>query len=174
MLTSRERLLLMILMWLAVFVSAGLFMLSQVQRRGSLDERISALEQRLVRQYQSLNQEYELNIQKEAAQKDLEKYENRFYSRDDIDPYSFATTIRTILISNDLRISQYQTLEAQQDVTMLEFSVKGDALGFAGFLAEVSESEKYWNIPFVSLSSDEGKIQSVFRIHYETLDSWDR
>lgn len=174
MLTSREKTLVTILFWIAVVIGAGLFMLSQVQRKNNLDTRISVLEQRLVRQNESVSQEDELNRHKEAVQEELEEYERRFYGVDDIDPYGFATIIRTILLSNDQQISQYQTLEAQQKLPMLEFSVRGDALGFAGFLEEVSHSEKYWNIPFVSVSSDEGKVQSVFRIHYETMDALDR
>jgi len=77
-------------------------------------------------------------------------------------------------VANGLEINRYQTMEVGKNA-FLEFSVRGNALGFALFLKSVSLSDKYWHLPSVSINSRSGNgvINSVIRIGYEKYNKMD-
>jgi hypothetical protein len=59
-----------------------------------------------------------------------------------------------------------------KDANSLEFSISGSIDSLVLFLKEVSESEKNWTVPSLTLTmrGESGQVDSVFRIGYEVLD----
>lgn len=114
--------------------------------------------------------EEELLARKNRTLEELSREKEKFYLREELDPYQYSIIIRKLLISNGMNIKRYQTVEVK-DITYLEYSVVGDALGFVEFIKNVSSSDKYWNIPYLSIDARKGddNINSLFRITYETI-----
>ncbi len=168
-LSRRERLLVRVLGWTLVLVVLGAFSLHEAGRVTEARGRAVRLEQQARRLAAKLPEAGDLAGRLERARGALEEERRRFYAPGEMDPYRFGTLVRDRLVARGLKIDRYQTLEPGQG-TLLEFSVQGDALALVSFFREASESDKYWSLPFVSVSAKgEGAVQSVFRIRYEQI-----
>jgi len=167
-LNKRERMLLNILLWTVVITFLGIFYLLEINKKADLQERIGLLEEQLKRFRITMPDENELIFKRDDLYKELAELKHRFYFEQDIDTYRFGIIIYDLLVSSGLEINRYETMDVGKN-TLLEFSVRGNALGFISFLKSVSLSDKYWHIPYVSINSRSGNgvINSVFRIGYE-------
>ena len=174
MLNKREKILLNILLWTVVITFLGIFYLLEISKRADLQERIGLIEEQLKRFRIKMPDENELIFKRDDLYKELAELKHRFYFEQDIDTYRFGIIIHDLLVSSGLEINRYQTMEVGKN-TFLEFSVRGSALGFILFLESVSLSDKYWHIPYVSINSrsENGVINSVFRIGYEKYNKMD-
>ena len=174
MLNKREKILLNILLWTVVITFLGIFYLLEISKRADLQERIGLIEEQLKRFRIKMPDENELIFKRSDPYKELAELKHRFYFEQDIDTYRFGIIIHDLLVSGGIEINRYQTMEVGKN-TFLEFSVRGNALGFISFLESVSLSDKYWHIPYVSINSRSGNgvIDSVFRIGYEKYNKLD-
>jgi len=174
MLNKRKRILLNILLWTVVIAFLGIFFFLEINRKADLQERIALSEEQLKRFRIRMPDENELIFKRDDLYKELAELKHRFYFEQDIDTYRFGIIIHDLLVANGLEINRYQTMEVGKNA-FLEFSVRGNALGFALFLKSVSLSDKYWHIPYVSINSRSGNgvINSVFRIGYEKYNKMD-
>jgi hypothetical protein len=173
--TRRERVMVNLLLWVAALSVTGLLAYGQVARRGEVRQRLGLLEQQARRYGGRLVDEEALLRQREEAFRALAEERGRFYGPGEIDPYRFGGLIRDLLVREGLEIGRYQTVDIAGR-THLEFAVAGDALALARFLKEVSASGRYWSVPFLSVDgrAGSGRIRSVFRIGYETVEDVDR
>jgi len=173
-LNKREKILLHILLWTAVTAFLGIFCLFEINKKADLQERIELLEEQLKKYRIKIPDENELIFQKDNLSKELAELKHKFYIEQDIDTYRFGIIIRDLLVASGLGINRYQTMESGENI-FLEFSVKGNTLGFISFLKSVYSSDKYWHIPYISINtrSGNGVIDSVFRIGYEEYTKMD-
>jgi hypothetical protein len=166
MLSRLERILLNVLLWVFLAAGGSVLFLSQIQRSRELAGKAVLLRNQLQHLATSPGDITELEPRKQQLQSALEAMRKKYFEPGEMDPYRFALLVRNLLVSNHLAINRYQTLDTGQR-TLLEFSVAGDSLDFVQFLQQVSGAEKYWSVPFLSLSATDGRVQSVFRITYE-------
>jgi len=170
-LSKRERVLLHVLIAIFTLVAVGFYFTIKTEQMISLQQKIDMLERRM--QKVTVNSPDGKNLQeKKALLSDRIRIENeKYYHRDDMDPYQFSIVIRNLLSANELSIKKYQTIEFT-DHTSLEFSISGSVLGLIEFLKAVSSADKYWNISFLTLDArkGDGVVDAIFRIHYETVD----
>lgn len=171
---KRERILLNVLLWTVVVAFIGVFFFLEVNKKADLQERIELVEEQLKRFRVKMPDENKLVLKRDNLSKELAELTHRFYSEQDIDTYGFGIIIHDLLVSSGLEINRYQTMEVGKNI-FLEFSAKGNALGFISFLKSVSLSDKYWHIPYISINSRSGNgvINSVFRIGYEKYNKMD-
>jgi hypothetical protein len=174
MLNKREKILLNILLWTVVITFLGIYLLLEINVKAALQERIELVEKQLKRYRVKMPDENELIFKRDNRSEELSEVKYRFYIEQDIDTYRFGIIIHDLLVSSGLEINRYQTIEVGKN-TFLEFSVRGNALGFISFLKSVSLSDKYWHISYVSINSRSGNgaINSVFRIGYEKYNKMD-
>jgi len=171
MLSKREVLLVHVLVWVVVAAAAGVGMYLQLERKADVQKKTRTMSEQMGKFGARAADESELTRQKQELSQVLARDKGSFYTAQEMDPYRFGIIIRDLLVRDGLEIGRYQTLEGPGD-NLLEFSVTGDALGLARFLQKVSGSPKRWLMPFLSISSQEGKgkVQAVFRIGYEKID----
>lgn len=171
MLSKRERQLITILLWVIMACGFGVVTFLQVLRSSETTHRIEALEQRISRLSAPSASEPALIERAQRLGAELEGERSRFYPPDAMNPYRFGTLIQKLLDTHRLSTNRYQTIEAG-GVTLLEFSVRGDALAFMNFLRDLSQSEKYRVMPYLAMDAQAGKgeIAAVFRVRYEVLD----
>ena len=171
---KREKILLHILLWTVVITFLGIFLLLEINKKADLQERTELVEKQLKRYRVKIPDGNELIFKRDNLSEELAELKYRFYIEQDIDTYRFGIIIHDLLVSSGLEINRYQTIEVGKN-TFLEFSVRGNALGFISFLKSVSLSDKYWHIPYVSINSRSGNgaINSVFRIGYEEYNKMD-
>jgi len=174
MLNKREKILLHILLWTVVITFLGIFFFLEINKKADLQVRIELVEEQLKIFRIKMPDENKLMLKRDDLLKELAELTHRFYIEQDIDTYRFGIIIHDLLVSSGLEINRYQTVEVGKN-TFLEFSVKGNALNFISFLNNVSLSDKYWNIYYISINSRSGNgvINSVFRIGYEEYNKMD-
>jgi hypothetical protein len=170
MLSRRERVLIHILVWTCLAAAAGLFVYREAGRQVDIRRRVALMEEQLVKFTRRIPDAGQLAGRKERLRQELEEERKMFYAGAQMDPYRFGIIVRDLVAAQGLQIDRYQTMEIGGR-TLLEFSVRGDALGFLAFLRRASLSDHYWSIPFVSINArgGGGVVQSVFRIHYEQI-----
>ena len=170
-LNKREKIFLRVLLLVVIIACAGIYYYLKVERLRTLQEQIQLAEQQIKTISLKTPDEDQIVKQKNLLYEELKKEKEKLYSSSEIDPYQFSITIRKLLSSNGLTIKKYQTIEVKEN-SYLEFSISGDALGFAEFLKSVFSSNKYWYIPFLSVDArkGDGSINAVFRITYETMN----
>ncbi len=116
---------------------------------------------------QSLPNLQQISLQKDALQKEVDRRAARFYSADETDPYAFGAVVRRKLASLGISVLRYQVTEAK-GASYLDFSVTASARAFVLFLRDVSQAQKIWTIPSLTLSMQEGSgtVNADFRIGY--------
>ena len=152
--------------------AVGIAFSMQLQRRAEAGRRVVAMSGELEKlgsraeDAQSLRQRIE-SLRVQRAQVSAGLYKER-----EMDSYQFGTIVRDLLKREGMQISRYRTLEEPPRAS-LEFTVEGSALGMARFLRRVSDSERVWVVPVLSIASRGrgGEVRSVFRIGYETVSS---
>lgn len=171
MLIKREKFLLELLFWIAVAVGLGFFFFPEMEKYVYVQEKIELMEEQIKKYGMKAANEEGLIAKKERLSKEFNDEWFKFYTSQEIDPYRFSIIIRNYLVSRNLQIERYHTLEVGEH-TWLEFSIRGNVLDFISFLEKVSTHEKYCTISFVSINAREasGKVNAVLRITYETID----
>jgi len=108
-----------------------------------------------------------LTGRRDALQKDVERRAARFYTADETDPYAFGAVVRRKLASLGISVLRYQVSDAK-GASYLDFSVTASARAFVLFLRDVSQAEKLWTIPSLTLSVQQatGTVNVDFRIGY--------
>jgi hypothetical protein len=112
---------------------------------------------------------------REALAEEIAARAGRFYAADEMNPYGFGTLIKERLSSLGISVLRYQVVEAT-GAPVVEFAAYGDVRAFVAFLRGVSECEKVWVIPSLSLTLREGSetADAVFRIGYATVGATGR
>jgi hypothetical protein len=172
MLNRREKILLQIMVWVIIAAVFGVFLFFQLVRNAETKKDIALLEQQLARWTAQPGSEEDLLTRKAALLADLSDLENRFYVRNDMDPFRFGILVRDLLAAHRLEINRYQTIESGGN-TILEFAVQGDALNLVEFLKQVELQPRYWSVSFLSIrtQTESSRINAVFRVGYEVLDA---
>jgi hypothetical protein len=149
---------------------SGVYFYITLERIKLLGQNIQLVEKQIQEIIERVPSEGELLARKNSVLEELNREKGRYYTREEIDPYQYSVIIKKLLTSDGMNIKRYQTVEVK-DITYLEYSVDGDALGFVEFLKNVSSSDKHWNIPYLSIDvrKGEGNFDSLFRITYETI-----
>ena len=142
------------------------------------EQRLSAAEASAAR-YQMQNEKLRRSIgleKQEIAERDRLRGElmvlrTHFYAQNEMDPYSFGTIIKKKLGSLGLNVVRYQVIDVK-GASSLEFSVSGSIRSLVPFLKDVSDADRYWTIPSLTLTMREGtgEVDAVFRIGYEVRD----
>ncbi len=173
--SRREKVLLNVLLWVVAAAILGVLAWLELEKSAETRGQAAVMEEQIRRFSERAGDETELEGRRQRLVQALEAERQRFYGAGEMDTYGFGIIIRDLLVAGGLEISRYQTVEVGQS-TYLEFSVAGSALELARFLQRVSASEKYWSVPFLSISnrSADGNVQSVFRITYEKIDGLSR
>ncbi len=169
--SKREKLLLNVLLWIVITAILGVLFFIEKERKDELESKIGLMEGQIQKFSTRAADEGQLEVQKERLIAVLEEEKRRFYKTREMDPYRFGIIIRDLLVSNNLVIKRYQTLEIGESM-VLEFSVTGDGLDYTRFLESLSSAEKYWSVSFLSINArgGGGEVSSVFRVSYETID----
>jgi hypothetical protein len=108
----------------------------------------------------------------DSLQREIADLRARFYGSDDMNPYLFGTIVKQKLAARGMEVSRYQVIDIQGS-TVIEFSVSGSIRSFLGFLRDVSQADKVWNMPFMTCGIREGteRVDAVFRIRYAVIDA---
>lgn len=171
----RESILVSVLAGVLIAAAAVTAFILQMERRSEVRQRIAVMEGELAKLSERGGDEAALRLRRDllVAERALER--QRFYQVQEMDTYRFGAIVRAVLIREGLQISRYRTLEASHR-TLLEFTVSGSALETARFLRRVTDSERVWIVPVLSIDAHgaTGELRSVFRIGYETIDAVDR
>jgi hypothetical protein len=119
----------------------------------------------------SIRSESMLLSEQNRREGEVEAARKGFYAQGEMNLYAFGTLIKNKLAARGLRVIRYQIMDLK-DANSLEFSISGSIDSLVLFLKEVSESEKYWTVPSLTLTmrGESGQVDSVFRIGYEVLD----
>ena len=170
-LSKREKLLINLLILICIISGAGLLYYLMIDRIIDLNNSINLLKQQIQQITLTMPDESDLKVKKDLLRMGIDELEDRYYQKNEMDPYTFGILIKDLITSKGLDISKYQTIEAKDSI-QLEFSVSGNALDFSEFLESVSLSDKYWSIPYLTMNANDrnGRIQSVFRITYGMID----
>lgn len=171
MLAKRER---RLLVALGVVVALSLLTIALIlgmERLGAARVKAAQYEAQIAKLSRSLPSESDISALRESLKKELDARKARFYSPDQMNPYSFGTLIKKELTSHGITVIRYQVIEIRGK-SSLEFSVSGNVKSLILFLQDVSRSEKYWTISSLTLTMREGteRVDAVFRIGYEVLD----
>ncbi len=167
---KKTRRLLVLLAAVAALAALGISFMLGAERLRAARVKAAEYEKQIARLEQSLPPESEILALRDRLQKELKDRNNRFYRPEDMNPYSFGTLIKKLLVSHGMSVIRYQVIELK-GASSLEFTVSGPALSLIRFLKEVSESEKYWTVSSLALTmrSGTGVMDAVFRIGYEVL-----
>ena len=169
--SKRERVLLYILAWVVIVVAFGIYFYFKTEEMASLQQKTDMLERQMQKVTVKSPDSEDLQVRKDTLVNQIQIEKEKYYHRDDIDPYQFSIVIRNLLSTNGLTIKKYQTIELT-DYTSLEFSIAGGVLELIEFLKAVSYADKHWNMSFLTLDArkGDGTVDTIFRINYETLD----
>jgi len=172
--SKRERALLFVLLWVLAAFAAGIVSYFKIEEMTALGQKTDMLEKQVQKLTLKAPNSDDLIGEKDRLMQSIGTEKEKYYYTDEIDPYQFSIILKKILSETGLYIKKYQTIEVKER-TYLEYSVSGDALQLAAFLRVVSDSEKYWSIPFLSINArkGDGTVDAVFRINYETIDEKD-
>lgn len=170
MLRKSEKRLLAAAFWTAVAAASGLLVAGIAGREQEVRTKSLLLEAQRKKLVAQLANEASLAERRNALAAEVASREARTYARGEIDPYRFGVLVRSRLQAQGLAVERYQPVSAEGR-TLLEFSVRGSALGLASFLRDVSSSEKRWSIPALTVTArEQGVVEAVIRVTYETLD----
>jgi hypothetical protein len=172
MLAKRERFLLAVLGGIVALCALVIAFMLGLERLNEPRRKAAQYESQIAKLSGSLPSEEEIALQRDALKAELADRTARFYKPDELNPYSFGTLITKKLSSHGITVVRYQVVEVSRR-SFLEFTVSGAVRSLILFLKEVSESEKYWTIPSLTLTIREGTLtaDAVFRIGYEVLDA---
>ena len=170
-LSKREKLLVYLFFLITIISALGLFYYLMIEKLVSVNKNIGLLETRIQQINSSMPDEFNLQLKKDLLLRGIDELQDKFYKKEEMEPYKFGILIRDLLSAKGLNIQKYQTIEAK-DVILLEFSIKGNALAFAEFLEDVSLADKYLSVNSLTINAAEnnGWIQAVFQITYETIN----
>jgi len=95
----------------------------------------------------------------------------RYYEKDEIDLYRFASTVSSTLARYGVTVEQFRTIGSGRSQA-LEVKVRAAPSSFMAFLAEASSSSKYWTIPYLHVQAQtaSGTLTGEFQIGYLVHD----
>jgi hypothetical protein len=164
---DRTRTLLVLLAGAILVAGAALALNAGMERLAAARASIAQHEGLIRRLEKSLPDLQDLTRERDALQKDVERRTARFYAADETDPYAFGAVVRRKLASLGIAVLRYQLTDAK-GASYLDFSVTSSARAFVLFLRDVSQAQKLWTIPSLTLSVQEatGTVKADFRIGY--------
>ncbi|MGA2478386.1 MAG: hypothetical protein ABSG63_06500 [Spirochaetia bacterium] len=141
------------------------------ERLKTAHSKIIQLQQQNEKLRQSISFEVPAISLRDQLQRNLVVMKTRYYSPNEMNPYTFGTLIKKKLGSLGLTVVRYQVIELR-DANSLEFSVSGPIGSLVLFLKEASESERYWSISslVITMRESTASADAVFRIGYEVRD----
>jgi len=169
---SRERTILIWILIIAVSLSAvSVFVFIGLERYSLATERVEKYENQIRLIAQELLSEKTLLERREMLLESVKEEKRYFYTQAEMDPYAFGILVKDILTSLKLDLTRYQTIESGKGA-FLEFNLSGDVLNVIEFLRKVSDSQKYWSVPYLVVKMRPGGNSSdvVLRIGYEVVD----
>lgn len=174
MLAKRERALLAALGAVAVLAVIAVCLFLGIERIATAQTRAAEYRKQIDKLSQSMPPEAEVVSLRDRLAAEFTSRKARFYSAEEMNPYSFGTIIKKELTSRGINVVRYQVVDIQGK-NSLEFSVNGSVRSLILFLKQVSESDKFWTISSFSLAMREGSetADSTFRIGYEVIDTKD-
>jgi hypothetical protein len=175
MVDRRMRVLLLLLAAAAGLAASGIAVSEGVGRLAAARADAARQEARIARLRYSLPNAVGGAGAREALTEQIAARRDRFYGPDEMNLYSFGTLIRGKLSSLGISVLRYQVVEVK-GTPYVEFTASGSARSFIIFLRYVSQQEKTWIIPSLSLSLGEGtdSTDALFRIGYATSDATGR
>jgi hypothetical protein len=170
MLSKREKRLLMILAW----VCAGCVLLAVVFIRsaqmGESGKNIAEYEAELQRFELIQPNKEELTHYFKDLSKEIEREQVRFYKHGEMDLTQFGKKIHKLLADYNLAFSRFQRTD-DKGSRFIEVSISGSAWNFSRFIKKIFESEKYWSMPYITLTKKgNSALSATFRINYEELE----
>ncbi|MCX7030486.1 MAG: hypothetical protein NTU62_10255 [Spirochaetes bacterium] len=175
MVDRRTRVLLLILVAAAGFVASGIALSEGVGRLVAARAAVTLHEARIAWLRDSLMRAEDGAEAREALTEEIAARGARFTTAEEMNPYSFGTLVKKKLFSLGISVLRYQVVEVK-GAPYVEFTASGSARSFVIFLRDVSEYEKVWIIPSMSLTLREGtdSADAFIRIGYATADATDR
>jgi hypothetical protein len=91
----------------------------------------------------------------------------RSYEKDEMDLYRFGSAVNALLARHAITVEEFRTV-AEAGGSVLELTARGSSPSFMAFLADVSNAQKYWTIPYLHIqsSSGDGSLMCEFQIGY--------
>ncbi len=171
MLARRERVLFLILCAAIALCALAVSFTFGAERLKAARAKTAQYQARILKLRQSIRSEGEIDAELNRLADRLASTRMKFYSNQEISPFTFGTVVRKKLSSRGITVVRYQMVE-QKNVNSLEFTVEAPVSSLILFLKDVSECERYWTVSSFKLAMREGtgSADAVFRIGYEVLD----
>jgi hypothetical protein len=171
----KTKVLLSLLAAALAIVAVGIVLSTGLERLVDARAAAERYEMRIAKLRKFLPTSLDLNASRDALRKEIAATESRFYSVDEMNPYSFGAVVKRKITSLGINVQRYQVIDVK-GTSYVEFSAYGKARSFVTFLRDVSESEKMWTIPSMSMTLREGSdiVDAVLRIGYAVVDSKSR
>jgi hypothetical protein len=168
----KTRILLSLLGAAVALVLAGAVLNMGSERLADAKAAAERYEMRIAKLRRSFPSAQDVNATRDVLKKEIAATESRYYSADEMNAYSFGTIVKRKLSSLEINVLRYQVVDVK-GTSYVEFSASGSARSFVTFLRNVSESEKLWPIPSMSMTLREGSsiVDVVLRIGYAVVDS---
>jgi hypothetical protein len=171
MLNKREKVLLNILFLILLICGLVIFIVIRSADLENTFKRIHDIETLLTNEETGLPDANILEQQYKLIEKEILQIKERLYSEEETDTYKFGNTIQTLLTKNKMQIVRTQPVRIEGN-TYIEFSITGNVLNFINFLKTITESNKYWKIPYLVINNKNinNSLRIDFRISYETYN----
>jgi len=168
---KREKQLLVVLAAVICITALGIVISLGAERLKAARTDAAQFRDQIEKLERSIGSETQAKALRDRLHGELDVMKTRFYAPNEVNPYSFGTLIKKKLASLGMAVVRYQVIEVK-GASILEFSVSGSLYSFVLFLKEVSESERYWTISSLAMTTREGAggVDAVFRIGYEVRD----
>ncbi len=157
--------------------AAGLSVCAElgIERLGESRSRILRYESQLQRIRAAVRSENELSAMKADLEERKERIRARFYSPEEISPYSFASLVKKRLGSLGIVVARYQVSDLKGKA-VVDFSVTGTPRALLQFLRDASREEKYWSVESFILTARQGSriVDVAMRIGDEVVDAENR
>jgi hypothetical protein len=170
MLAKRERLLLYALGGVVAICAVVICLMLGFERLRLAGENASQYERMIERLSLTKQDEPEITALRDNLKDELARTKTRFYSPEEMNPFTFGTLVRKELLSLGITVVRYGNVEGKRS---LQFTVSGNVRSLLTFFKKVSESGKYWTISSLTLTMREGTetADAVFIIGYEIIDT---
>jgi hypothetical protein len=170
MLAKRERVLLYALGGVAAVCAVAVCLALGLERLRSARENASRYGQMIDKLSQGTPAESDITALRDSLKEELDRTRARFYSPEEMNPFTFGALVRKELLSLGINVIRYGGAEGKNS---LQFTVYGNIRSLAAFFKKVSESGKYWTISSLTLTMREGTetVDAMFMIGYEVIDT---
>lgn len=161
---NKERKILLVILLFSILFSLSTFNIFWLTgRRERAQARIDVLEKQYIRLTNKGLTVPEGTL--ELWESCMEEERDRFFTKEEKDPYKLGIEILAMLENQGIQVMQYKTLEVE-DGFLLEFSLEARTSSFFNFWQTLYKKEKYYSIPYFTLKNEKKGISSTFRIGY--------